>query len=91
MDHPLTLDHLASVACLSPNHFIRTFRQAYGQSPHQYLVTRRLERAALLLTRTGRPVTDICYSVGFESPGSFSWLFRKRYGMSPLNYRLQKS
>src|SRR5215467_8043374 len=91
MDQPVLLDDMARVACLSPNHFIRTFRNAFGQSPHQYLVSRRLERAAMLLARTSRPVTDVCYSVGFESPGSFSWLFRKRYGVAPLAYRLQKS
>src|SRR5215472_12126177 len=56
-------------------------------SPHQFLVSRRLERAAILLAGTDTPVTDVCYSVGFESPGSFSWLFRKRYGVSPLGYR----
>ena len=91
MDQPVLLDDMARVACLSPNHFIRTFRNAFGQSPHQYLVSRRLERAAILLARTSRPVTDVCYSVGFESPGSFSWLFRKRYGVAPQAYRLQKS
>jgi len=91
LDQPVLLDEMARVACLSPNHFIRTFRQAFGQSPHQFLVSRRLERAAILLARTDTPVTDVCYSVGFESPGSFSWLFRKRYGVSPLGYRLQKS
>jgi AraC-like DNA-binding protein len=91
LDQPVLLDDMARVACLSPNHFIRTFRQAFGQSPHQYLVSRRLEKAARLLADTSRPVTDVCYDVGFESPGSFSWLFRKRYGVSPLRYRLQKS
>jgi AraC family transcriptional regulator len=91
LDQPVLLDEMARVACLSPNHFIRTFRQAFGQSPHQYLMSRRLERAQKLLAGTDRPVTEICYSVGFESPGSFSWLFRKRYGVSPSGYRLQKS
>jgi AraC family transcriptional regulator len=91
LDQPVPLDEMARVACLSPNHFIRTFRQAFGQSPHQYLVSRRLERAEMLLAGTQRPVTEVCYSVGFESLGSFSWLFRKRYGVSPTGYRLQKS
>jgi AraC-like DNA-binding protein len=90
LDQPVLLDEMARVACLSPNHFIRTFRQAFGQSPHQYLVSRRLERAEMLLAGTERPVTEVCYSVGFESLGSFSWLFRKRYGVSPTGYRLQK-
>ena len=91
LDQRVLLDDMAGIACLSPNHFIRTFRQAFGQSPHQYLISRRLERAAALLISTDRQVTDVCYSVGFESPGSFSWLFRKRYGVSPAGYRLRKS
>jgi AraC-like DNA-binding protein len=90
LDQRVLLDDVARVACLSPNHLIRTFRQAFGQSPHQYLMSRRLERAATLLTSSDRPVIDVCYSVGFESPGSFSWLFRKRYGVSPARYRLRK-
>jgi len=91
LDQPVSLDEMARVACLSTNHFLRTFRQVFSQSPHQYLVSQRLERAATLLARTHLPVTDICYLVGFESHGSFSWLFRKRYGLSPSAYRAQKS
>lgn len=83
----LTLEELGRVACLSPNHLLRSFRQLFGQTPHQYVTERRLERARELLIRTERPVTDICLDVGFESLGSFSWLFRRRTGISPERYR----
>jgi len=85
----VTLTDLASVACLSPNHLLRTFRQAFGQTPHQYIVTRRLGRARELLAKTEISVTDICLEVGFESMGSFSHLFRKRFGVAPSEYRQQ--
>jgi len=86
-DQPLTLDDLARVAALSPNHLLRTFRQAFGQTPHQYLTERRLARAHALLTHTDQPVTAICLAVGFESLGSFSSLFRRRYGLAPSHLR----
>ena len=85
----VTLAQLASVACLSPNHLLRTFRQAFGQTPHQYLVERRLARARELLATADISVTDICLEVGFESMGSFSHLFRKRFGVAPSEYRQQ--
>lgn len=87
---PLSLRDMAKVACLSPNHFLRTFKQAFRQTPHQYLTARRLEQAQKLLTHTDCSVTDICFCVGFESLGSFSSLFRQRVGTSPKNYRLRK-
>jgi AraC-like DNA-binding protein len=89
-DQPITLDDMAGVACLSPNHFLRTFKQVFGQSPHQYLTTLRLERAGRLLVGTDLPVSEIAIAVGFESHGSFSSLFRRRVGLSPLIYRHQK-
>ncbi|MGH7454651.1 MAG: helix-turn-helix domain-containing protein, partial [bacterium] len=76
-DQPITLDEMAQIACLSPNHFLRTFRQIFRQSPHQYLTALRLERAQKLLAGTALPVTEVCYAVGFASLGSFSWLFRR--------------
>ena len=85
---PLTLDDLARAAALSPNHLLRTFRQAFGQSPHQYLTGLRLARAHDMLTGTDRPVTEVCLAVGFESLGSFSTLFRRRYGLAPSHLRL---
>ncbi|HZC07440.1 MAG TPA: AraC family transcriptional regulator [Ktedonobacterales bacterium] len=84
---PLTLDELARVAVMSPTHFLRVFRQAFGQTPHQFLTERRIERAKDLLRATNRPVTEICHAVGFESLGSFSALFRRSVGVSPTSYR----
>lgn len=89
-DEPITLNDMAKVACLSTNHFLRTFKQAFHQTPHQYLTRIRLERAQGLLTQTDQPVTDVCFAVGFESLGSFSWLFRQRVGLAPEAYRKAK-
>jgi AraC family transcriptional regulator len=89
-DQPITLNEIASVACLPPNHLLRSFRQIFRQSPHQFLTLKRLERAKKLLAETDNPVTDICFSVGYESLGSFSRLFRRRVGLSPEQYRRAK-
>lgn len=89
-DTSITLDEMAHVAALSPNHFLRMFKHLFHQTPHQYLISKRLERAQHLLAHTDRPVTEICFSLGFESPGSFSWLFHQRMGCSPTVYRNQK-
>ncbi len=85
----ITLDDMADSACLSPHHFLRLFRDAFGATPHQYLTGRRLDHAKSLLSTTGIPVTDVCITVGFESLGSFSWLFRQRFNLSPSQYRRQ--
>lgn len=87
LDQPLTVDDLAAQACLSPNHFLRTFKQIFHQTPHQYLVEQRLLRAVHLLHSTALTVTEIGLAVGFESLGSFSWRFRRRFGQSPEQYR----
>ena len=84
---PLTVADLAAAAGLSRSHFSREFRQAFGESPHQYLLTRRLERAAALLRTTDWPVVDICFAVGSSSLGSFTTSFRRVYGTSPAAYR----
>src|SRR5689334_3209197 len=84
---PLDVDDLACAAGLSRAHFSREFRRAFGDSPHQYLLTRRLERAAALLRNTDRSVADICFSVGLQSVGSFTTSFTRVYGMSPTAYR----
>jgi len=84
---PLDVRALARAAYLSPAHFSREFRRAFGETPHQYLLTRRLERAAALLRTTDRPVTDICFTVGLHSLGSFTTSFRRVYGLSPTAYR----
>lgn len=89
-DKPLSLDEMAQIACLSPNHFLRTFGQVFRQSPHQYLTALRLGRAKQLLAGTELSVTEVCYAVGFASLGSFSWLFRRRFGVSPEAYRQRK-
>lgn len=87
-NRPLNLDELAAVGYLSPNHLLRTFKELFHRTPHQYLTARRLERAAELLTHTELSVTEIGLAVGFESLGSFSWLFRRQTGLSPQAYRL---
>jgi AraC-like DNA-binding protein len=84
---PLAVDDLARAAGLSRAHFSREFRRAFGESPHAYLLTRRLERAAALLRGTDRSVADICFSVGLRSVGSFTASFTRTYGASPTAYR----
>jgi AraC-like DNA-binding protein len=84
---PLDVDDMAGAAGLSRAHFSREFRRAFGDSPHAYLLTRRLERAAALLRNTDRSVTDICLSVGLRSLASFTTSFTRAYGMNPTAYR----
>ena len=84
---PLDVPALAQVAHASPAHFSRRFKQAYGETPHQYVLTRRVERAQELLRNTDTAVTDICLEVGFQSLGSFSSAFHRVAGMSPTAYR----
>jgi AraC-like DNA-binding protein len=84
---PLAVDDLARAAGFSRAHFSREFRNAFGEAPHSYLLTRRLERAAALLRNTDRSVIDICFSVGLQSVGSFTTSFTSAYGMSPTAYR----
>jgi AraC-like DNA-binding protein len=84
---PLDVDDLARAARLSKAHFSREFRRAFGESPHKYLLTRRLERAASLLRLTDWTVAEICFSVGLRSVGSFTTSFTRAYGVSPTAYR----
>jgi AraC-like DNA-binding protein len=84
---PLNVDDMAGAAGLSRAYFSREFRRAFGESPHGYLLTRRLERAAALLRNTDRSVADICLSVGLRSVGSFTTSFTRTYGVSPTAYR----
>src|SRR5213078_1951090 len=84
---PLGVDDLAGAAGLSRAHFSREFRRTFGESPHAYLLTRRLERAAALLRVTDRSVVDICFSVGLQSVGSFTTSFKRMFGMTPTAYR----
>lgn len=84
---PLDVPTLAQAARLSPAHFSREFRRAFGETPHQYLLTRRLERAAALLRHTDRAVSEVCFGVGLRSVGSFTTSFGQAYGLSPGAYR----
>jgi AraC-like DNA-binding protein len=84
---PLGVDDLARAAGLSRAHFSREFRRAFGESPHAYLLTRRLERAATLLRTTDNSVAEICLAVGLQSIGSFTTSFTRTYGQSPTAYR----
>jgi AraC-like DNA-binding protein len=84
---PLTVADLARAAGLSRAHFSREFHRTFGEPPHRYLLTRRLERAAAMLRDTDRQVTEICFAVGLASVGSFATSFRRVYGMTPLAYR----
>jgi len=86
---PLTVADMAKAARLSEAHFSREFRAAFGETPHRYLLTRRLERAATLLRTTDRTVADICCMVGLSSVGSFTTSFRRMFGTSPTAYRAQ--
>ena len=83
---PLRLDELAREAALSPFHFLRIFRSAFGETPHQYLTRVRIEAAKRLLLADA-PVTDVCFEVGFQSLGSFSALFARRVGSPPTAFR----
>jgi AraC-like DNA-binding protein len=84
---PLDVPELARAAHLSPAHFNREFRRVFGETPHQYLLTRRLERAAALLRNTDRSVVEICLAVGLHSVGSFTTSFGRAFGLSPRAYR----
>jgi AraC-like DNA-binding protein len=84
---PLDVDDLARAAGLSRAHFSREFRAAFGESPHSYLLTRRMERAAALLRNTDRSVTEVCFDVGLQSVGSFTTSFKRTYGVTPTAYR----
>lgn len=84
---PLDVADLAGVAGLSRSRFSAEFRRAFGESPHVYLLTRRLERAAALLRTTDYNVADICMTVGLSSVGSFTTSFRRMYGQTPTAYR----
>jgi AraC-like DNA-binding protein len=84
---PLEVPTLARAAHLSPAHFSREFRRAFGETPHRYLLTRRLERAAALLRNTDYSVADICLEIGLRSVGSFTTSFTQTFGVCPTAYR----
>ncbi len=84
---PLGVDDMARAAGLSRAHFSREFRRTFGEPPHSYLLTRRLERATALLRSTDQSVAEICFSVGLASVGSFTSSFTRTFGLSPTAYR----
>jgi AraC-like DNA-binding protein len=86
----LDVDDMAGAAGLSKAHFSREFRRAFGESPHHYLLTRRLERAATLLRMTDWTVAEVCVSVGLQSIGSFTTSFKRTFGETPTGYRANK-
>ncbi|HUR16535.1 MAG TPA: helix-turn-helix transcriptional regulator [Candidatus Limnocylindrales bacterium] len=88
---PLNVRAVAAVAHISEAHFSRSFRAAFGETPHRYLQRRRVERAMFLLRETDRSVTEICFDVGFTSLGTFSRTFSEITGASPTTYRLKNS
>jgi AraC-like DNA-binding protein len=83
----LDVEDMAGAAGLSKAHFSREFRRAFGESPHHYLLTRRLERAAALLRMTDWSVAEVCLEVGLQSIGSFTTSFKRAYGLTPTEYR----
>lgn len=89
LEEELTLADLSLEVDLSTWHFLRAFRGAFGETPHEFLTRVRLERAKNLLTVSSRPVTEICFDVGFTSLGSFSTLFHRQVGLSPAEFRRQ--
>ena len=84
---PLDVEQMARAAGLSRAHFSREFRRAFGESPHAYLLTRRLERAAALLRTTDNSVAEVCLAVGLQGIGSFTTSFKRAYGVTPTAYR----
>jgi AraC-like DNA-binding protein len=84
---PLDVEALARAAQLSPAHFSREFRRAFGEPPHRYLLMRRMERAAALLRNTDRSIADVCLTVGLRSVGSFTTSFTRTFGVPPAAYR----
>lgn len=84
---PIGVDEMAAAAGLSRAHFSREFKRTFGESPKDYLLTRRMERAATLLRDTDYPVNSICLHVGLRSVGTFTSAFKRTYGKTPTAYR----
>jgi AraC-like DNA-binding protein len=87
----LEVADMAGAAALSKAHFSREFRRTFGESPHHYLLTRRLERAAALLRMTDWSVAEVCLEVGLRSIGSFTTSFKRAYGQTPTEYRASQA
>ena len=84
---PVSLPDVAAQANLSPYHFLRVYKRAYGETPHEFLTRLRIQRAKTLLAKGSHNVTEACFEVGFSSLGSFSTLFAYRVGLPPSEYR----
>jgi AraC-like DNA-binding protein len=84
---PLDVLALARAATMSPAHFARRYRQTFGETPYQHLVSRRVERAKALLRNGMMPVSEVCLAVGFASLGAFNARFRELTGLTPTQYR----
>jgi AraC-like DNA-binding protein len=84
---PVSLPDVAAQANLSPYHFLRVYKRAYGETPHEFLTRLRIEKAKTLLARGSHNVTEACFDVRFSSLGSFSNLFAYRVGLPPSEYR----
>lgn len=89
LEQPLTLEDIAAVACLSPNHLLRSFRQVFGMTPHQFLTRARMQRARRLLRTTDLTVAEVAVAVGYTSVSSFTGLFGRHTGCAPAAYRRQ--
>jgi AraC-like DNA-binding protein len=87
LETPVRLAEAAREACLSPFHYQRLFAGTFGETPHQFLMRLRMDRARRLLARDSLPVTEICFAVGYESLGTFSSRFRAQVGYSPSEFR----
>lgn len=84
---PLSLAEIAKCSSMSPYHFLREFKQTYGETPNEFLIRLRVEQAKKMLITENFSVSDICEKVGYSSLGSFSSLFLKQVGMAPTLYR----
>ncbi|WP_042147907.1 AraC family transcriptional regulator [Paucisalibacillus sp. EB02] len=86
-NQPIKLEEVAKVACLSPNHLLRTYSQIYGRTPHQHISIFRIQKAKQLLAELDHNMTDITFELGFQNPVSFSKMFKQHVGLSPKEYR----
>ncbi|WP_034756466.1 helix-turn-helix domain-containing protein [Rossellomorea vietnamensis] len=86
-NQPIKLEEVAKVACLSPNHLLRTYSQIYGRTPHQHITVFRIQKAKQLLAELDHNMTDITFELGLQNPVSFSKMFKQHVGLSPKEYR----
>lgn len=85
-DKELNLELFSHIQYISKFHLLRLFKKYYGLTPHQYLISKRIEESRIHL-KTGMTVTEACFSVGFKTPSSFSTLFKTRIGLSPIEFQ----